>query len=59
MLILLFILHFNLCEALVVMAKQMKSQIDEKPYFWRTQWHHPLRPDTLDAQAGKLINKYN
>ena len=33
----------------------IKSRVEDSPYFWKKQWHHPLRPDVLDADAVMFI----
>ena len=37
------------------MAETIVRQIEEKPYFWRENWHHPLRPEILDENAVMFL----
>ena len=37
------------------MAETIVAQISEKPYFWRENWHHPLRPEILDEKAVMFL----
>ena len=38
------------------MAQWIIGQVQQKPYFWRNNWHHPLRPEVLDERCtGRQI----
>ena len=48
--------HVSICnENLTVMADRLKDQIEKNPFFWKTQWNHPLRPDVLDKYGVMFI----